>query len=84
MTDFYDKDTEKREEVTDPFRKANLLPSMLFNIMVHMNKRAAYTVTNTTPDDNGFEMLRLRRAQFGWTKRDTMSSTLMKIVQKPD
>lgn len=39
-----------------------------------------YTVTKTILDDNGFETLRLLREQFGRTKRQTMISTLMRIV----
>ena len=66
----------------DPMKRADYLSSVLFNVLLQLTKGPAYVLTRGTPDDNGFETLRLLRDQFGKTKRQTMISTLMRIVQQ--
>lgn len=39
----------------DPAKAADCLASVVFNLLLQITERPAYTVTRGTPDDNGFE-----------------------------
>lgn len=71
--------TAPREAVTDPNKKADFLSSVLFNVLVQMTKGPVYIVTRTTPDDDGFEALRLMRDQLGRAKQQSMISAWRRI-----
>lgn len=45
-------------------RGYDYMASVLFHILLQVTKGAAYTVTRTTVDDNGFDTLRLLQQQF--------------------
>lgn len=48
-------------KTTDPTNPPDGLPIVLFNILLQLTNGPAYAVTTTTPDDNGFDTLRLLR-----------------------
>lgn len=72
----------KKLQTTDPAKPADSVSSMVSDVLLQLSKGPPYTVTRMIPDDSGVGTPRLLREEFGRTKRQTMITTLMRIVMQ--
>lgn len=78
LTPIYGTNIPKDHRVS----RSDYMAPVLFNVLLQVTKGATNTVTRTTVGDNGFDTLRLSQPPFGRTKRQTIISTLMRIVMQ--